>query len=765
MPPAPKFTTTETFTVVCRLEKGLVGDVSPGIIADAAERAHAATRLAQRLLHFHLLRLLEADEPLPAFGLSGWAHIAWHMVTRASRTSEKQKTDAELAATLNACMPDAQPVDSTRLGELFTDEVRRYAVTVSTNIYQHFTKRVQKHVRSVFRIEQAAFNALTKPEKLARRTRLSKIAWDLCSPPTAPRKSDATDHAYIATTRAEWKLDAFPWDGKLLAYHAAANETTNPNKCHAHLLLPAMWHMLRRRELEGEKGFALLPVRTSLVPCHTMFGAKALRRLLGVGSSEFRKDAEREYNKKRKLAALESPGDGSSSTDPVPAPAPTVRRPARPKAVVAAEKRADLMQLFDLKAAGVHACKDKEFDCTFTSDGVAMHMHFSKPKPPSTASNAFPTHGLWSVEELRDRLPEGDAPASIDDIKAPKDKLKKLCDCCVNDDTLGLPFESLICVGCDPGKNEPANLVDPRHPTRKLRMTAAGRRAATNPGNFKMTMRSMDQAEKPGARLGCINMVKRTAAATVYRATYVNKPKHIAELEAGLGAAGCVQTSYLSTFASYVHALKQAESTLVPHYQQVHHRKLRFKAHIERQRFESEFIRDIRRTFDPDRTEKNIVIFWGSWGKVAGRAGGVGNRGLPPTIGVGLAKRIAKEQWNNADGTRGGIVVAWTPEHYTTATHFKCGGKCVRDRKAEARRAVDAAERLGEAEFRHPREIRGLKVCEGCGDHVNRDLNAALNIGTNGLLILAGRNPIRKHTDNEIVLLDLNNEMHSASTP
>ena len=91
-------------------------------------------------------------------------------------------------------------------------------------------------------------------------------------------------------------------------------------------------------------------------------------------------------------------------------------------------------------------------DCTFTSDGVAMHMHFSKPKPPSTASNAFPTHGLWSVEELRDRLPEGDAPASIDDINAPKDKLRKLCECCVNDDTLGLPFESLICVGCDPGK-------------------------------------------------------------------------------------------------------------------------------------------------------------------------------------------------------------------------------------------------------------------------------------------------------------------------
>ena len=50
---------TEASTVVCRLDKGSVDEASPAIIADAAERAHAATRLAQRL------RRSEAEDGCP----------------------------------------------------------------------------------------------------------------------------------------------------------------------------------------------------------------------------------------------------------------------------------------------------------------------------------------------------------------------------------------------------------------------------------------------------------------------------------------------------------------------------------------------------------------------------------------------------------------------------------------------------------------------------------------------------------------------------
>ena len=762
----------EGFTVVCRLDKVLADEKHPALIADAAERAHAATRLAQRLLNFHLLRCLETDAPLPAFGHEHWARKAWYAVTRASRVDAKRQSDPALTATFETCMPDATPVDSTRLGDVVEFEVRRYAATAATNIYRHFAKRVQKHVRAVFQMEKAAFDALSREAKLARKTRLAKIAFDMCSPPSSALRSDAADHAYVTATRAEWRLDAFPWADKPLAYHQKANSTTNPKQCHAHLLLPAMWRMLRRRELEGAKGFALLPVRTALVPRHTQFGDRALRAILGVGGSEFRKAAKREAQaKKRKRSVVEASDDDddelglpplAANASPMPPPAASSSSTAssettinrRPKAVVAAEKRADLARLFDLEAAGVHACRGKAFDCTFTSDGYAAHLQFSRPKPPALAGGAFPRKGLWSVEELRGRLPPASRAAvvddpSIDEIKAPKAKLGRLCKCCVAEETLGLPFHELICVGCDPGKNEPVCMADPLHPERKLRMTASGRRHATQPAVWKRTNRTRKQSYRAGGVDRLAHDAQMEMNAIAYRKAYVDKPASVAALETTLGEAGCVTTSYLAIFSSYVDALKRAEPTLVPHYQQVYHRKLRMKGHVERQRFEGEFVRDVRATFDPERTGKTVVLFWGSWGMVAGRPGTPGNRGLPPTIGVGLARRLAKED---------GLVVAFTPEHHTTATHHLCGGKCVADAKAAERRRVDTCFR------RHTKEVRGLKVCEGCRHHVNRDHNAALNIGTNGLLLLAGRAPIRKHEAAEAALLAIENDMHGAES-
>ena len=71
----------ETFTVVCRVDK-LLDDVSHPArvvdVVDVAERAHQSTRLASRLLNFHLRKCLERNIALPRFGHEHWLYKAWN---------------------------------------------------------------------------------------------------------------------------------------------------------------------------------------------------------------------------------------------------------------------------------------------------------------------------------------------------------------------------------------------------------------------------------------------------------------------------------------------------------------------------------------------------------------------------------------------------------------------------------------------------------------------------------------------------------------
>lgn len=756
--PTPEPSTAST-TIAVTLDKVLVQPEHVERVRDAAERAHAATRLASRLLNFHALRCLERGLPLPAFGSVNWSQKAWHLVTRASRFAPNRDPDAELASTFDEFMRDTTPVDSTKLVRVMQFEAQRWSVSFSTNVYVHFASRVKRYVRTAFFLSKEALRALDKPARLRRKTELTKVAYDLCSPPTSALTCPEAYHGFVRATRARWRLDAFPWDDKPLAYHLKADSATKPTSCRAHLLLPALWHMRIQRQVHDQKGFALVPLRTTLVPRHTHFGNETLRSLLGVGLSEHLKAASRERDRKRRKG---DSGAGSSAQhaaerdEDEPDAAGPKKRKRRPKEETDAERRKDLERLFDLKKAGVHDVRDKRFECTFTSDGVSAHLRFSKPDAAPIDENAIPTRGIYDVDDLARRLRangvvRGEPDASTDDPSlSPKAKVDKLCICC--DGAFRDPLPGFVCVGCDPGRNEPVCMVDPLSRA-KLRMTATGRRHHCNsPGKFARTARHALQSNRKGkaAEHGAIE-----AAAAAYRAAYVDKPAEINRLECEVGLEGCATAPYLLHFGRYVDALKAREATLVPHYAQLHHRRLRRKAHVETQRFESRFVRDVKRTFDPNREGKTIVLAWGCWGKIAGRAGTPGNKGRPSTIGVGLARRIAKER---------GIVVAWTPEHDTTKTHFGCGAECARFAQAEQRRADDRTRRSHGDEVCDAKEIRGLKVCQNpaCRAPVNRDLNAAKNIAANGLLLLTGHSPIRVHTPEEAALTALENDMQSA---
>jgi hypothetical protein len=746
----------KTTTRAVNLERLLVDSTHVGLVRTAVERAHQATRLASRLLNFHALKCLERGLPLPPFGHTNWAYKAWNCVTIASRQAPRRQDDPELVKTLEEFMPDVARVDSTNLAAIMQFEANRWATCFTNNVYVHFAARVKSYVNRAYWLDKDVLKDMPRDAKVRRRKELTQVAFDLCSDPSGERKAPEAYRAFVDQTRARWKLDEFPWGGVPLAYHFKANDAKKADKCRAHLLLRAMWHMRIQRQVDGRAGFALVPVRTTLVPRHTQFGADTLRSLLGLGYSEHRKQMKRKRQQLKKegpppkrAKSSDAAGSstfhaifGDSSDDEVeeeeepqePEESGPKKRVRRSKADVQAEKQRDLMKLFDLKKAGIHDVKGKQFDCTFTSDGVAAHLQFSDVKKPTDKAKdktkdkrGIPRKGIFTIEELRERIADASSPPNpaVDAAASPKAKLERLCICC--DDVFHTPFHtSFICVGCDPGRNEPANMVEPLSGA-TLRMTLAGRKFLTAPA-------------KPHPQ--------HAASAAEYRRLYVDKPPGINALECEIGLEGCANAPCLFHFGLYVDRLKAREAVLVPHYVQRHHRQLRRKAFIERQRFESRFFRDVKRTFDPDRTNKPIVVAWGAWGKVAGRPGAVGNKGRPPTIGVGLARRLAKED---------GIVVAWTPEHYTTKTHFDCGGECVRFAAAERQRADDH-------NHYEVKEIRGLKICSNpeCRAPVNRDLNAAKNIAANGLLLLSGHLPIHQHSEEEVAILELENEMQRA---
>ena len=120
-----------------------------------------------------------------------------------------------------------------------------------------------------------------------------------------------------------------------------------------------------------------------------------------------------------------------------------------------------------------------------------------------------------------------------------------------------------------------------------------------------------------------------------------------------------------------------------------------------------------------------MVLAYGSWGTIAGRAGAACNKGNPPCIGVGLMRKLAKR-----------FVVAITPEQYTSKTCCRCMGQC----------GPHPTMRRGDGG-----EIRGLRVCqnEDCNLLQNRDRTGALNIGVQFGRLFRGQGPIRSMTVEE----------------
>jgi len=330
-----------------------------------------------------------------------------------------------------------------------------------------------------------------------------------------------------------------------------------------------------------------------------------------------------------------------------------------------AEKAAVFDRVLDLKRAHVH--RRHHFAFAFTTDGVSLHLNMEKPPknaaPPQLPQ--LPRRGIHSIDALKA------AARAADDLHV---------------------------VGIDPGKRELVVCVDAHNPKHApvVRYTLAQRRR-------DLRTRQYADLNKRG------------------------KPEAVtdAEQQLSLHASKAPSLTEYARFSAERRALLRAHAEIVGFYADVAFRERRRKSKIKAQQSEARLVKRIRGMHHAD-DERQLVLAYGSWGLVAGRPNMPGNKGLPPTIGVGLMRRLARD-----------FVVSITPEHYTSKTCVKCGGRCGAHPTLKTKTN---------------KEIRGLRVCqnEGCGLLQNRDRTGATNIGFQFARLVRGQAPIRPMSDEEL---------------
>jgi hypothetical protein len=200
------------------------------------------------------------------------------------------------------------------------------------------------------------------------------------------------------------------------------------------------------------------------------------------------------------------------------------------------------------------------------------------------------------------------------------------------------------------------------------------------------------------------------------------KPQSVSDAEAEL-AGFHSRSSTLEAFCAYCGKRHESLDVCLAFYSELGHRKRRWKTAIKTQQSEE---RLYKRLEGIKKDSRPMVLAYGSWGMIAGRAGAACNRGNPPCIGVGLMRKLSRR-----------FVVAPTPEAYTSKTCCRCLGPCGPWDEREATTG---------------KKIRGLRRCtqRDCMLPLNRDKNGATNVGTNFKRLFEGNAPIRSMSDEDL---------------
>ena len=410
------------YTVSCTLKRAVANPAHLAALRDAVERVHACTYHATDLLNLYVRDRLERHEGTGLEGVftQNWLLNAYYAVSVGKgRTA---KVDANVQAVFDAHMRDTfVPPMRTGLTQALMYECINLAAVGSTNVWKHFQKRALSYTRTAWALDEAAYAALSREERRARKLALMQAASDVCRAPTETKRSPDAYHAWVDATRLALGLDAAvggDWKGKPLLYHLKAKP---------HRFLKAMHLMSAAQHAAGRKAFALFPLRRAHVPRHVRFDKKVLDDVLGLGAAHAAAKA-------KKVAGPDLNAATSSGRAP---------KRKRDDPGLLQEKAVVFGRVLDLKRAGVH--RRHHFAFAFTTDGASLHLNMERSPIGASTTASFPRRGVHAIDALKAAM------RSADDLHI---------------------------VGIDPGKRELVVCVDaddPRHAP-VVRYTLAQRR-------------------------------------------------------------------------------------------------------------------------------------------------------------------------------------------------------------------------------------------------------------------------------------------------
>lgn len=266
-------------------------------------------------------------------------------------------------------------------------------------------------------------------------------------------------------------------------------------------------------------------------------------------------------------------------------------------------------------------------------------------------------------------------------------------------------LEELHVVGIDPGKKELVVAVDQDHGgyARPVRYTQRER---------QKDMRSRQYADEGSRTKPCLVRFAEEDLA--------NTNSYSANVE---------------TFRRYIFQRQSGMAECLAFYADMDHRLRRWKSYMKSQQSEEKLYRKLN-AIHKKSDSRTLILAYGSWGLVAGRAGNAANKGNPSCIGVGLMRKLGKR-----------FLVSPTPEQFTSKTCCKCLHPCGPWAEVEAKMKPVLEKRM-----KHYNGIRGLRICqnEDCKLPQNRDRTGASNIGLQFTRLFAGQGPIRSMTAEDL---------------